>query len=179
MVDEQRTGRSLVEHWARAAAKGLMPKASAQTMAVSCRRVLEIEQDWKHVDVLALDIEDFIRRFKNLKALWTTKRAVWRHTRAGFRRGVLSYRAFLSDPGKWRFESRMKKTSTSKPKDHQSDGGDTATDTSQPEAGLQKYMYPFRQSVLATLTIPQDATAAEIRRLVAWAQTLAVDYEGE
>lgn len=28
------------------------------------------------------------------------------------------------------------------------------------------------------VTIPKDATAAEIRRLVAWAQTLAVDYEG-
>ena len=59
----------------------------------------------------------------------------------------------------------------------QSDDSDTAGSSDLQEATLQEYVYPFRQNVLATLTIPKDATAAEIRRLVAWAQTLAVDYE--
>ena len=39
------------------------------------------------------------------------------------------------------------------------------------------YEYPFRTDFLATLTIPRDATTTEIERLVAWARTLAVDYQ--
>ena len=154
-----------------------MPKASAQAMAVSCRRVLEVDQDWENVDVLALDVDDFAMRFKNLRALDYKPSSLGDYA-SRFRRGVLSYRAFLSDPSKWSFVSRNKRTTSSKARVRQSDSGDTVTDTSRSEIGLQDYVYPFRQSVLATLTIPQDATAAEIRRLVAWAQTLAVDYEG-
>ena len=177
MVDEKRTGKALVEHWMWAAAKGLMPRGSAQTIAVSCRRVLEVEQDWENVDVVALDIDDFSSRFKNLRALDYKPSSLGDYA-SRFRRGVLSYRAFLDDPSKWRFGSRAKNTNTPKPKARQSDGGDKARSGDQRKAGLQEYVYPFRQDVLATLTIPQDATAAEIRRLVAWAQTLAVDYEG-
>ena len=177
-MTEKETGKALVEHWAWAAKRYLMPRPSAQTMAVSCRRVLEIEQDWENVDVLSLDIDEFSQRFKNLRASNYKPSSLGDYV-SRFRRGVLSYRAFLDDPSNWRYGSRTKKTTTSKPKVRQSHGGDTSEGADQREEGLQEYVYPFRQKVLATLTIPQDATAAEIRRLVAWAQTLAVDYEGE
>ena len=42
---------------------------------------------------------------------------------------------------------------------------------------LQTYVYPFRDGILARLEIPRDANTAEINRLVAWARTLAADYE--
>ena len=174
MADEQRTGKALVEHWAWAADKGLMPRKSAQSMAVSCRRVLEVDQDWENVDVLALDVDEFSSRFKTLRALDYKPSSLGDYA-GRFRRGVRSYRAFLDDPSKWRFGSRTKRTTASK---RRSDDGDTAGSSDRQEAALQEYVYPFRQNVLATLTIPKDATAAEIRRLVAWAQTLAVDYEG-
>lgn len=177
MSDEQRTGKGLVEHWTWAAEKGLMPKASAQAMAVSCRRVLEIDQDWENVDVLALDEDEFCRRFKNLRALDYKPSSLGDYA-SRFRRGVKSYRLFLADPSKWRFGSGAKKTTAAKPRPRKSLDSDTAENTDQQEAGLQQYVYPFRPNVLATLTIPKDATAAEIRRLVAWARTLAVDYEG-
>ena len=177
MADEQRTGRALVDHWVWAADKGLMPRGSARAMAVSCRRVLEIEQGWENVDVVALDVDDFSTRFKTLRALDYKPSSLGDYA-SRFRRGVLSYRAFLEEPSKWRFGSRTKKTSTSRPRTRQSDDGDTASGADQYETILQEYVYPFRKNVLATLNIPQDATAAEIRRLVAWAQTLAVDYEG-
>ena len=177
MTDEKRTGKDLVEHWAWAAEKGLMPRTSAKAMAVSCRRVLEVEQDWKNVNVLALDMDEFARRFKNLRAL-DYKPSTLGDYASRFRRGVLSYRAFLDDPSKWHFGSRTKRTTSSKPKSRQPDDSDTAERSDLQEVALQEYVYPFRQNVLATLTIPKDATAAEIRRLVAWAQTLAVDYEG-
>ena len=177
MADEQRTGKAFVEHWAWAADKGLMPRASAQSMAVSCRRVLEVDQDWENVDVLALDMDEFSQRFKTLRALDYKPSSLGDYA-SRFRRGVRSYRAFLDDPSKWRFGSRTKKTTASKPKSRQSDDSDTAGSSDLQEAALQEYVYPFRKNVLATLTIPKDATAAEIRRLVAWAQTLAVDYEG-
>ena len=67
---------------------------------------------------------------------------------------------------------------SAKPNSRLSESSDTVRSADQGKVRLQEYVYPFRQNVLATLKIPQDATAAEIRRLVAWAQTLAVDYEG-
>ena len=178
MSDEQRTGKALVEHWAWAAEKGLMPRGSARAMAVSCRRVLEVEQDWENVDVLLLDIDDFCRRFKKLRAM-DYKPSTLGDYASRFPRGVLSYRAFLADPSKWRFGSRTKKTNTPRPGYRLSDAVDTARSADQNGTILQEYVYPFRKNVLATLKIPQNATAAEIRRLVAWAQTLAIDYEGE
>ena len=177
MVEEQRTGKALVEHWKWAADRGLMPKNSAQTMAVSCRRVLEVEQDWENVDVLALDEDELSSKFKTLRASSYKKSSLGDYA-SRFRNGVRSYRSFLADPDNWRYGSRDKKASTSKPQSRQSHGGDAAPNADQRTAGLQEYVYPFRKAVLATLTIPRDATSAEIRRLVAWAQTLAVDYEG-
>ena len=177
MADEQRTGKALVEHWVQAAEDGLMSRAAAIRMAVSCQRVLEIEQDWENVDVLTLDTEEFASQFKNVRA--SDFRPSTLHDYAGrFRRGVRSYREYLDDPGNWRFGSRTKRMNSAKSESGRSEGGDAVRSADQSEAGLQEYVYPFRQNVLATLTIPQDAKAAEIRRLVAWAQTLAVDYKG-
>ena len=178
MEEQQRTGKDLVEHWAWAAEKGLMPKKSAQTMTLSCRTVLEVEREWENVNVLVLDVEEFVNRFKTLRAKDYKPRSLGDYA-SRFRRGVLSYRDYVTDPSKWRYGSRTVKTNTSKPKVRQLHGGDPARKSGQRETGLQEYVYPFRKDVLATLTIPQDATATEIRRLVAWAQTLAVDYEGQ
>lgn len=170
------TGRALVEHWAWAAEKGLILKSSARSMALSCRRVLEVEQDWEAVDVTTLDIDEFSRRFKNLRALNYKPSSLGDYA-SRFRRGVLSYREFLRDPSKWQFGSR-RTSPAPKPKADQPDGQDTSGDDRQGGVGLQQYVYPFRENVLATLSIPQDATSAEIKRLIAWAQTLAMDYEG-
>ena len=42
---------------------------------------------------------------------------------------------------------------------------------------LQEYVFPIRQDCLAKLVVPRDVKTDEINRLVAWARTLAVDYE--
>ena len=177
MSDEQRTGKAFVEHWAGAAEKGLMTKATAQAMATSCRRVLEVEQNWENVDVLVLDVDKLSSKFKKLRAQYY-KPSSLEDYESRFRRGVKSYRLFLADPSNWRLGSGAKKMMASKPRARNSLDGYTPENTDQQETGFQRYVYPFRPNVLATLTIPQDATVAEIRRLVAWAQTLAVDYEG-
>lgn len=176
MVEDRRTGRALVEHWTWAGEKGLVPKGSARTMALSCRTVLAIEREWEDVDVVALDIDEFSRRFKMLRASDYKPSSLGDYA-SRFRRGVLSYRDYLTDPSKWRYGSRSKRMSAAKPRSRQLDR-EQAQRADHP-AVLQEYVYPFRKNVLATLAIPQDATATEIRRLIAWAETLAVDYEGQ
>ena len=177
MTDEKRSGKDLVEHWTRAADEGLMSRTSAIHMAVSCQRVLEVRQGWENVDVLTLDEDELSIQFKNIRESYY-KPSTLRDYAGRFRRGVRSYREFLVDPDKWRDEARAKMMGTARPESRQSEGGDTVRNAEERKVRLQEYVYPFRQNVLATLKIPQDATAAEIRRLVAWAQTLAVDYEG-
>lgn len=176
MTDEKRRGKALVEHWVWAAEEGLMSRTSAIHMAVSCQRVLEVEGDWENMDVLTLDVDELSSKFNVIRS--DLKPSTLRDYAGRFRRGVRSYRGFLGDPDKWRDEARNKMANSAKPNSRLSEGSDTVRSADQGKVRLQEYVYPFRQNVLATLKIPQDATAAEIRRLVAWAQTLAVDYEG-
>lgn len=178
------SGRSLVGHWPQAAEKGLLNPATARAISTACRSVLEVQDDWENLDVRTLDVDRSVLIFKNLRGTSLTPRSL-RDYESRFRRAVASYLQFLDDPSKWQFPSRTSSTrrqnrSAQTAAPGQSRGEDQPeTQNREPLASgnLQEYAYPFRQDVLARLAIPRDATSVEISRLVAWAQTLAIDYE--
>ena len=183
---EQTSARALVEHWNWAAGKGLMNRKTAQTLAGACRGVLGVQENWEDMDVRTLDIEDSFDRFKNLRSKDFSPNSL-RDYESRFRRAVESFRDYLDDPTTWKFPSRNSASrGSTRPKrkknldeSSSTDAGQTASvsDRMTDLAGLQEYSYPFRPDTLARLVIPRDATTAEINRLVAWARTLAVDYE--
>ena len=180
------SARALVDHWAWASGKGMLAAPTARALATACRGVLEVQDDWERLDIKTLDIDDALNRFKNLRSR-NFKPNSLRDYETRFRRAVQSYLEYLEDQAAWKYPTRTstrrasRKSSTSSRPNDPDRSPDVAQSSDVSDKlrsdDFQEYVYPFRQDVMARLTIPRDATTAEINRLVAWARTLAVDYE--
>lgn len=181
MSSSRTSGEAFVDHWVYARDKGLMNMSTARAMEASCRRVLETLDNWQNVDVTTLDVDDLVRRFNNLNATNFKPRSLKDYERR-FRRAVSSYKDFLDNPSGWKYATRAPRRRASPPRDEQDNPAHKSTDVDTPptpshESASHTYPYPFREGYLAKLEIPLDAKAAEMERLIAWARTLAVDYE--
>ena len=181
-MDARKTsGRSFAEHWAYARQKGLMNQSTASAVETAVRRVLATEDNWEDVDITAINVDDLIIRFNNLNANNFKPRSLQDYGQR-FRRALTSYKSFLDDPSSWKYASRGTAKRTTSPTDREAAEETPPRDanligqTASPSP-LQTYTYPFRDGVLAHLEIPRDATTGEINRLIAWARTLAADYE--
>ena len=183
-MDTQRTlARAMVDHWAWAARKGLITEATASTLSTSCRHVLRVDPNWETLDVQTLDVDEYILRFNNLSAGKYKPRSL-KDYGSRFRRAVASYRSYLEDPTSWRFAPSRRQPasrsdgSTPTKRGRTSPSEDMST-TKDESVGVvsHEYSFPIRPDLMARLAIPRDVTTAEINRLVAWARTLAVDYE--
>ena len=180
------SARALVDHWAWASGKGLLTAPTARALATACRGVLEVQDDWEMLDIETLDIDNAFNSFKNLRARNFKPRSL-KDYESRFRRAVQSYLEYLNDQAAWKYPtrastSRVSRRSSQPSRPSDSDESPDVTQSAEvsgkpPRGDFQEYVYPFRQDVMARLTIPRDATTAEISRLVAWARTLAVDYE--
>lgn len=178
------SARGLVDHWLQASRQGSMKASTAQAFALTCRRILEVQESWESLNVESLDVDDALTRFKSLTTRNLRPRTISDYE-ARFRRAVASYRDYLVNPNSWKYPSRSLRSSgpIRPPQSRDSDGSSQphkhahAFSATTPSASIQEYPYPIRTDVLAKLAIPRDATSAEINRLVAWARTLAIDYE--
>ena len=182
------SARALVEHWTWASGKGLMTAPTARALATACRGVLEVQDDWESTDISTLDIDDAFNRFKNLRSKNFKPRSLRDYERR-FQRAVTSYLQYVKDPAAWKYPSRAPAVRVSRKPSQPNHTADrdkysdvqqsvmAASNESPPREDVQEYVYPFRSDLMARLAIPRDATSAEISRLVAWARTLAVDYE--
>ena len=180
------SARALVDHWAWASGKGLLTAPTARALATACRGVLEVQDKWEELDIETLEINDALNRFKNLRSRDFKPRSL-KDYETRFRRAIKSYLEYLEDQAAWKYPSRTSTSRASRRSSQPNRPSDTdkspdvvnLLDISDTHASgdFQEYVYPFRQDVMARLTIPRDATTAEINRLVAWTRTLAVDYE--
>ena len=181
MASSRTSGAAFVDHWVFARNKGLMNISTAKALEASCRRVLEVLDNWQDVDITTLDIDDLVSRFNNLNATNFKPQSLKDYERR-FRRAVSSYTEFLDNPSGWKYATRTPRRRASPTKGGQDTTVQKSTDADSPEnspptPSSYTYTYPFREGCLAKLDIPLDAKAAEMERLVAWARTLAVDYE--
>ena len=175
--------KAMVNHWDWAASEGLMTKATAATIATSCRRVLGVEPDWEMLDVQKLNVDYYISKFNRLKSEQYKPRSLQNYV-SRFRRAVASYLRYLDDPASWRFapshhRSASRLGGSPSPQRQSHHHGDERVNTMKKSSGttLQEYAFPIRQDCMAKLVIPRDVKTSEINRLVAWVRTLAVDYE--
>ena len=176
-----KTARDFVQHWTWAGNKGLMAKRTAEAYAGACRQVLSVQDAWENLDFETLDAENLLLRFKNLSELNPSSLATYE---GRFRRAVESYRSYLSDPAKWQYTPRRRSRGVQSRSSNRTprvrapqQTPSTPNITGSSSDALQEYSYPIRPDVMARLAIPRDATSAEINKLVAWARTLANDFE--
>jgi len=108
----EKNAKSLVDHWAWAAEKGLMNRNTAAGLRSACTRILEVLGDnWEQTDISNLDVEDLLLRFQNLRKKEFAPQVLGTYKQR-FRRAVASYFEYLENPGAWRPSAQEKPVAT-------------------------------------------------------------------
>lgn len=178
------TGKALLEHWTWAVEKGLMNRNTGISLRSACAKVLPVLESWEELDVRSLDVEKALTRFVNIHNKDFKPDSLEAYKRR-FRQAVGSFLEYADDPGAWQPAKRARRsskksapTSSAEQKSAEVPGVRT-TSGELKGTNLHEFEYPIREGVMARLTIPKDVSSAEMKRLAAWARTLAVDFELE
>ena len=179
------TALQLVEHWKWAADKGLMNRNTAGSLKAACSQVLGVLDDWEQLDVTSIDVEDVIRRFKNLRARDFSPESLSAYERR-FRNAVESFLLYVKDPSTWKptmrpvraqpdanGQSRAKRSRSANAEG--TEESQTIPSDVPPVGALIEYPFPLRDNVVARLKLPRDISAAEAKRLYGFMIALAVD----
>lgn len=181
-MDTNTTGKQLVDHWTWAAEKGVMNRNSAFGMRSACSQVLSVLDNWKEIDVTSIDIEDLLKRFRNLRARDFSPSSLDAYEKR-FRGGIASFLDYVNNPSGWKPTARAPRKPRSK------EDGDDAKEARREDAqvpvarseapGLIEYPFPLRDKLVARLMLPRDLTIAEARRLYGFMNAVAIDRESE
>ncbi len=108
------SAKALVEHWSWAAEKGLMNGATARAYRAACSQILSVlGENWESIETTTIDPDEAIRRFKNLRAR-DFKPASIATYEGRFKSAIVSFLAYVNDPGAWKPASQDRAV---KPKD--------------------------------------------------------------
>lgn len=182
------SGKALLNHWTWAAEKGLMNGATAASLKSACSKVIKVLDDWETVDVRGLDIEHIILRFQNLCAREFTPKSLETYA-SRFRKAIGLFVEYAENPATWRVSGKSKKQ---KNNDLRKSGGGASDTTTHParsetlqsaqekvihnEGHLITYPFPLRRGLTVKVSLPEDLSSSEARRLSAFLMTLANDY---
>ena len=177
------SGQALVAFLKRAADKGLMKPNTANSLRAASAQVLGVLDNWQSLDVRAIDVEDTSRRFVNKRNTEFTPDSLEAYKRR-FAQSVKIFLEYADNPAGWKFTAKE----SSAPKRKTTETPTPATPDSAPAAapergappvmsGLVEYPFPLREGRLAYLRLPMDLKIAEVKRLSAYLNTLAVDAE--
>ena len=179
------SGKEFVEFWDWAIAKGLMKKNTAKALATACRQVLSIDEDWETKNISSLDVDGIINRFINLRSMNVTPEVLNTYARR-FKQAVQLFIQYSRDPSDWK--PRVQTSSNPKPKATKFDrikNSQGSQDTSETAVSDEKaftspplveYPFPLRDNCIIRLKLPSDLKVAEVQRLAAFMQALALDF---
>jgi hypothetical protein len=181
------TGAGLIAFYEAMSAKGRLPKARAMNYRLATQQVLEavFDEEWEQVDMRNPDLEDVFARFVNLKAASYSDNSFASY-KSRFNNGVTMYRDFLKDPAGWKAPVKVRtaakkaatNTATNRPVKEDEPSGQVkiSVDTTVLAAFIN-HTFPLRQGVRATLSLPEDLTGREAKRLANFIESLAVDEQ--
>jgi hypothetical protein len=162
--------------------KGEVPAATVQNWRGAALKVLEIEDDWRDLNLVEFDLEAHLGRFETLRRTSYTASSMKAY-KSRTKVGIKAYRLWLAKSPDWKPKGlgttrssrngSKKSVGTPQPAD--------STDEKKGEAGyvphrspLIEYPFPLRPGVRAILTLPEDLTEAESKRLSRFVETIAV-----
>lgn len=181
------TGRAFVEHWSWVAEKGLMNPATAASMKSACIKVMGVLDDWEALDVREVDVEDAIHRFQNLKAREFTPSSLETYA-SRFRKALSLFKDYASNPAGWRVSGRQRRQKSPEKvsgsdriaaPDESAQAQTREISRTVDEPHLITYPFPLRRGLTVKLSLPDDLTAGEARRLSAFLATLSSDFASE
>jgi hypothetical protein len=172
----------LLEFLGHASQRGLMPAATAQSLAVAARNVFGILSDAERTDLRQLDLDAVIKRFNNKRAKDFNPSSLKEYGRR-VHRAVQLFRQWREDPAN--FSPKTRATAAARRKDRSAKAELNFPVAVEPgllqESGAPggrgyRSAFPIRPGTVVTLdNIPNDLTADEAERLALFVKMLAVE----
>lgn len=176
MSNEYSVG-DLLDFLEHSAARGLMPPATANALAVASRNVFAILTDAEKDDVRNLDLDGVIRRFQNKRAKDFSSDTLAEYGRR-VRRAVQLFTDWKADPAGFKAPRRSTRSSRRRNEetDQESAAEPTVPASNYPIApGAYQTAIPLGPGRIVVLSnVPSDLTPAEADRLAAFVKMLAV-----
>jgi hypothetical protein len=175
------TGAGYIAFLDYAEKKGEVPAATVQNWRGASLKALAIEDDWRDMNLVDFDLEAHLGRFETLRRTSYTASSMKAY-RSRAKVGIQAYRLWLANSPDWKPRS-VGTTRASRNGSPKKSAGTSppATDEKKAEAGyvphrspLIEYPFPLRPGVRALITLPEDLTEAEAKRLALFVETLAV-----
>jgi hypothetical protein len=160
--------------------KGEVAPSTVQNWRIASSKVLEIEDDWRGVNVVDFDLEAHLRRFETLKRTAYSASSMKAY-KSRTRVGIEAYRSWLSGASDWKPKGSGSTRSNRNGARKQA-GSTLAGSTEQKgETGgfiphhstLIEYPFPLRPGLRALLALPEDLTATEAKRVARFVESLA------
>jgi hypothetical protein len=176
---QEGTGRGLIEFLDWAGVKGVMKQATASAYRTAVVKVLEIDDaDGDSLDMTTLDVEEQLTRFSRKSGSSYTPGSLNTY-KTRFRNAVDMYRWWLDDPSGLRVAVRTRRAD---PKRSEPDGPQQSDnhvaqeqEPSPDEEGMLHYPFPLRSGSTAYLHLPRELPSADVKRMTAFLQSLAID----
>jgi hypothetical protein len=161
--------------------KGELPASTIQNWRNASGKVLEIEDDWRDVNVAEFDLDAHIARFETLRrTAYTSSSMAAYKSRAKV--GIETYRAWLSQSPDWKPKASgstrsarngSKKTAVPLPAPPASEQKGETGGFVPHHATLIEYPFPLRPGLRALLALPEDLSEKEAKRVARFVESLA------
>ncbi len=168
----------LLDFLSHASDRGLIPAATAQSLAVAVRNVLAILSAEERSDVRNLDLDGVVKRFTNKRAKDFNPSSLREYGRR-LHRAVQLFKAWRDDPANFSVKTRSTANSRKaeqKPRSDATVDDDLPTSPMTHRQGGYQSAFPIRPGTVVAITnIPSDLTAGEAERLAQFIRMLAVE----
>lgn len=178
-------GAGLLEFLDYLVDKRYRSKSAVTPWKSASRRVMEIVdgEDVKSVDVVAIDVDEYLSRFEN-GARGQYKAESLRAYRSRFAKAVDAYRKFLIDGTPPTFRSGPSSARTSRRGEPDTGTNVPAEDRAQARQSvaapdLIDYPFPLQSGQLAQIRLPAKLAKSDAERLAAFVRTLVFEPQRE
>lgn len=179
-VAQEGTGAGLIAFLNWTIDKSELVDATASALRTGCQKVLSIEDDPNGLDLRSADISAIISRFRNKHRLDMKPRTLEQYEQR-FRQSVEMYLKWLDDDPTWKPTQRKRVSNGSGSKLSKdatratSAPAESMPTIEQPQPGMIKYPFPIRPGLQGTITLPEDLSVREAKRIAAFVSTLALE----
>jgi hypothetical protein len=192
------TAQGVIDYLSSLVEKGRSRSGVIAPLKIALTKVLEKTEgdDWTKVDVIKLDVDDAISRFKNL-TLGTYNDASYRAYELRIKRAIGWYKQFLANPGWFPKESGrslnadVKKPTSGKNTPDANTSVNTkekdnitkpttqipANENEAAKSEAISYPFPLRSGEIARIYMPKSVDKSDVTRLSAFLQALVIEAE--
>jgi hypothetical protein len=154
-------------------------EATASALRTGCLKVLQVDGDWESIDLMSANLDDIVRRFRNAHRLDMKDRTLDQYEQR-FRQSVDMYLKRLNgEPWQPTRTPRKPPSGQSSPttvsNGIRGDQEQSRQERPTTGPGMITYPFPIRPGMQGKITLPEDLSIHEAKRIAAFISTLTME----